>query len=218
MASSKTKNRPRPSGPSSKTRTNLRRQPPKRSPGLSNFALPLSVLGIFVLVAVALIVVYKVSTSSGGAPSGQPVAAVKCESGEQLATHFHSHLTILYKGQPVNVPASVGIQTTCLYWLHTHDDSGIIHVEAPKSEASRKFKLGDFFQVWGQPLSSKQVATIKVGSGEQVKAWVNGQPYSGDPANIPLSSKEQIVIEIGSTDTFVDPPPKYTWDEKNYPQ
>ena len=37
---------------------------------------------------------------------GQPVAAVKCETGEQLATHFHTHLTILYKGQPVNVPAS----------------------------------------------------------------------------------------------------------------
>ena len=214
MAPSKTKNRPRPSGTGS--RTNLRRPPPKRGPGLSSFALPLSVLGIFVLIAVALIVVYKVNTPSGGAPSGQPVAAVKCETGEQLATHFHTHLTILYKGQPVNVPASVGIQPTCLYWLHTHDDSGIIHVEAPKSEASRKFKLGDFFQVWGQPLSGKQVATIKLGSGDQLKAWVNGQPYTGDPANIPLASKEQIVLEIGPT--FTDPPPTFTWDEKNYPQ
>jgi hypothetical protein len=214
MAPSKTKNRPRPSGTAS--RTNLRRPPPKRGPGLSSFALPLSVLGIFVVIAVALIVVYKVSTPSGGAPSGQPVAAVKCETGEQLATHFHTHLTILYKGQPVNVPASVGIQPTCLYWLHTHDDSGIIHVEAPKSEASRKFKLGDFFQVWGQALSGKQVATIKLGSGDQLKAWVNGQPYTGDPANIPLASKEQIVLEIGPP--FTDPPPTFTWDEKNYPQ
>jgi hypothetical protein len=176
----------------------------------------LSVLGIFVLIAVALIVVYKVSTPSGGPPSGQPVAAVKCETGEQLATHFHTHLTILYKGQPVNVPASVGIQPTCLYWLHTHDDSGIIHVEAPKSEASRKFKLGDFFQVWGQPLNGKQVATIKLGSGDQLRAWVNGQPYTGDPANIPMASKEQIVLEIGPP--FTDPPPTFTWDEKNYPQ
>jgi hypothetical protein len=116
----------------------------------------------------------------------------------------------------VNVPASVGIQPTCLYWLHTHDDSGIIHVEAPKSEANRKFKLGEFFTVWGQPLTSKQVSTIKVGPREQVKAWVNGKPYTGDPANITLASKEQIVIEIGPP--FQDNPPPYTWDEKNYPQ
>jgi hypothetical protein len=48
----------------------------------------LSVLGIFVLIAVALIVVYKVSTPSGGAPSGQPVAAVKCETGSSWRPTF----------------------------------------------------------------------------------------------------------------------------------
>lgn len=219
MASSKTKTRPRPSGSGSArtgSKTNLRRQPPKRGPGVSNFVLPLTVLGIFVVIAVALIVLYKVSTTTGGAPSGDTVANVRCDAGEQLATHYPAHLTILYKGQPVTVPSQIGIQATCLYWMHTHDDSGIIHVEAPKSEANRKFKLGEFFTVWGQPLTKKQVSTIKVGPGDQVKAWVNGQPYTGDPANITLTSREQIVIEIGPP--FADPPPAYTWDDKNYPQ
>jgi hypothetical protein len=178
--------------------------------------LPLSVLGIFVVIAVALIVLYKVSTATGGAPSGDPVANIRCDAGEQLATHYHAHLTILYKGQPVTVPAQIGIQPTCLYWMHTHDDSGIIHIEAPKSEAGRKFKLGEFFTVWGQPLTGKQVSTIKLAPGDQVKAWVDGKPYTGNPANITLSSREQIVIEIGPP--FVDPPPTYTWDDKNYPQ
>jgi hypothetical protein len=174
------------------------------------------VLGVFLIVAVALVVLYRTSTSSGGAPSGEPVANVKCESTEQLATHYHTHLDILYQGQPVKVPAQVGIQPTCLYWMHTHDETGVIHIEAPKSESSRKFKLGDFFKVWGQPLSSKQVATIQVHSGEQVKVWVNGKPYTGDPANVTLASKEQVVIEIGPT--YVEPPPTFTWDPNTYAQ
>ena len=59
-------------------------------------------------------------------------------------------------------------------------------------------------------------ATKAGASGDQLKAWVNGQPYTGDPANIPLASKEQIVLEIGPP--LTDRPPTFTWDEKNYPQ
>jgi hypothetical protein len=171
--------------------------------------------GVFLLVFIALIVVYKVTTTTSG-PSGQPVANVRCDTGEQLAVHYHAHLEILHQGTPVTVPAQIGIPGTCFYWMHTHDTSGIIHIEAPRESSSRQFTLGEFFQVWGQPLSSKQVATLNVGSGEQVKAWVNGQPYTGDPSKIVLKSHEQLVIEIGHP--FTDPPPTYTWDANNYPQ
>ena len=222
MATSKTKNRPRPGAQGGRSgsgnggrgkRTSTRRPPPRRS-NYAAFALPVAVLGVFLLVAIALVVLYRTSSGSG-ANSGQPVANVKCETSEQLATHYHAHLDILYQGQPVRVPAQVGVTSTCLYWLHTHDETGVIHIEAPKSESGRQFKLGDFFKIWGQPLSKKQVATIQVASGEQVKAWVNGQPYTGDPANIPLASKEQVVIEIGPP--FVDPP-TFTWDPNTYAQ
>ena len=223
MATSRTKNRPRTAAQTGKggganggrgRRTTLRRPPPRR-PAISTFALPLAVLGIFLVVAVALIVLYRTQSSSGTA-NGQPVASITCDSGEQLATHYHAHLDILYKGQPVKVPANIGIQPTCLYWLHTHDDTGVIHVEAPQSQASRQFTLGEFFKVWGQPLSSTQVATLKVQPGEQVKVWVDGKPYTGDPSKVKLASKEQIVIEIGPP--FVDPPPTYTWDPSQYSQ
>jgi hypothetical protein len=223
MATSKTKNRPRPGAQGGRPgsgnggrgkRTGARRPPPRRSL-YAAFALPLAVVGVFLVVAIALVVLYRTSTGSS-TNSGQPVANVKCENSEQLATHYHAHLDILYQGQPVTIPAQVGITSTCLYWLHTHDQTGVIHIEAPKSESGRKFKLGDFFKVWGQPLSSKQVATIQVGSGQQVKAWVNGQPYTGDLAGIPLASKEQVVIEIGPP--LVDPPPTFTWDPNTYAQ
>jgi hypothetical protein len=223
MATSKTKNRPRPGAQGGRSgsgnggrgkRTSVRRPPPRRSL-YASFALPLAVLGILLVVAIAIVVLYKSSTSTTTI-SGQTVANVKCENSEQLATHYHAHLDILYQGQPVKVPAQVGITSTCLYWLHTHDETGVIHIEAPKSEASRQFKLGDFFKVWGQPLSDKQVATIQVPAGQQVKAWVNGKPYTGNPANIPLASKEQVVVEIGPP--FVDPAPTFTWDPNTYVQ
>lgn len=223
MPTSKTRNRPRPgaqtgragSGDGGRTRrTSVRRPPPRRNV-YASFTLPLVVLGVFLVVAIALVFLYRGSTSTNSV-SGQPVANVKCESNEQLATHYHAHLDILYQGQPVKVPAQIGIQPTCLYWLHTHDETGVIHIEAPKSEASRQFTLGEFFKIWGQPLSSKQVATIQVPAGQQLKVWVNGQPYTGDPAKVKLSSKEQIVLEIGPP--FTDPPPTFTWDPNTYAQ
>lgn len=202
----------------SKTRTRPKtapRRPPPRRPTSQLPILPIAVGVIFALIFVAIIVAYRY-TSSNSTPSGEPVANVNCDSSEQLATHYHVHLDLIYKGQPVKVPANTGVQPTCLYWMHTHDDSGILHIEAPKKEASRQFTLGEFFKVWGQPLSSKQVATLSVGAGEQMKVWVNGQPYSGDPSKIVLKSHEQIVIDIGPA--FVESPPDFTWDNQQYGQ
>lgn len=175
--------------------------------------LPLVVAGVFLVVFAALVVLARISTSN---TPGQPVANIRCDTNEMLATHYHAHLAILYHGNQVDVPAQIGITSSCLYWTHTHDTTGVIHIEAPKDQSSRKFVLGDFFQVWGQPLSRDQVATLKVGPGEQMKVWVDGRPYTGDPGKITLKSKEQIVIEIGPP--FTDPPPTFTWDPNQYAQ
>ena len=178
--------------------------------------MPLVVAGVFLVVFVVLIVSYKIASRPSGAVAGQPVASINCDSGEQLATHYHAHLQILYHGQPVSVPAQIGITSTCFYWLHTHDTSGIIHIEAPKSEASRGFTLGNFFRIWNQPLSSKQVATFPIGGADQLHVWVDGKPYTGDPSKIVLSSHENVVLDIGPP--FTDPPPSYTWDTSTYAQ
>jgi hypothetical protein len=174
--------------------------------------LPLAIGGIFLVVFIGLIVWYRVLTGGGTNPaqSGQPVNGIQCQTGEQLAVHYHAHVDILYKNGPVTIPANTGIPAaaSCLYWLHTHDESGVIHIEAPQSSATRQFTLGDFFGIWGQPLSRKQVATIPIGSGNQLKMWVNGTPYTGDPSKIVLRSHEQIVIEIGPP--WTTPPPAFT--------
>jgi len=164
--------------------------------------MPVTVGGVFGLVFIGFIVAILLNRSP---VTGQPIANIRCESGEQLAIHNHAHVDLIYKGQPASVPAQVGIKSTCLYWMHTHQSSGIVHIEAPKESASRQFTLGDFFQIWGQPLSDKQVATFpRLSSSDELKVWVDGKPYTGDPRGIVLKSHTQVVLEIGPP--FVDPP------------
>jgi hypothetical protein len=68
--------------------------------------------------------------------------AVGCSQMEQLAYHVHAHLAIFIEGQPVTVPANIGIHATCIAWLHTHATDGVIHVEAPASVASAIQRIG----------------------------------------------------------------------------
>jgi hypothetical protein len=141
-----------------------------------------------------------------GAPAGETVAGISCDAQEGQRIHIHQHLVIFDHGKEVAIPRNVGQPSAkrCIYWLHTHTPDGIIHIEAP---ADRAFVLGDFFSVWGQPLSKTAAATATVGKNESMKVWVDGKPYTGNPRNIALNAHTDVVIEIGPP--FV-PPPKYT--------
>lgn len=145
-------------------------------------------------------------SSLGG--RGQDVDGIPCQSMEVGVVHVHSHLALFYKGQPVQVPAYVGITPTatggCLYWLHTHGPDGIIHVEAGDVSAPQggPYTLGMFFDIWGEPLTRSQVGMFQ----GPVTAYVNGAVYDGDLRAIPLHSHQIITLEVG---TPVVPPPNY---------
>ncbi|MDQ2865778.1 MAG: hypothetical protein M3R51_06085 [Candidatus Eremiobacteraeota bacterium] len=137
-------------------------------------------------------------TAQGG--KGQPVDGISC-AGEYATLHVHSHLSIFDNGVQLQVPQLIGGTPTtsggCLYWIHTHDASGIIHVESPvlAPEGQSGFTLGNFFDIWGQPLTNGNVGGIK----GPVTAFVNGVRYDGDLKAIPLGAHQQIVLEIGKT-------------------
>lgn len=139
--------------------------------------------------------------NAGGAAAlprfGETVSGIRCDRTEGTVFHIHQHLVINDHGKPVAIPGDVGrpILAGCLYWLHTHTPDGIIHIESP---AIRTFTLGQFFQIWGQPLTKTQVASAKLRPGEKTTVWVNGTRRSGDPAKIELTQHSDIVIDVGA--------------------
>jgi hypothetical protein len=137
---------------------------------------------------------------------GTTVDGIQCAPLEQLAYHIHSHLQVYLDGQPRQLPAAIGMQgpvsqqtaagpfygaTKCYYWLHTHTTDGVIHIESP---TQRVYTLGDFFDVWNQPLSATQVA----GLSGKVTAYVNGLPWSQSPRSIPLLPHAVIQLDVGT--------------------
>lgn len=142
------------------------------------------------------------NTEQGG--QGQTVAGVPCSLGDETF-HIHFHLSLWVNGEQIAIPGGVGFKDPieengivtdgiCLYELHTHDATGIIHVEAP---APRSYTLGQLFQVWGRPLEANHVA----GFIGPVRVFVNGTPVDGDPNALPLVAHAQIALVVGT------PPP-----------
>ena len=145
------------------------------------------------------------AASAASKAMGQQVDGIECSSSEQTLFHIHAHLTIFVDGARRQVPYGIGVpgaQTentpagpfvgsgSCFYWLHTHAADGIIHIESP---VQRTYTLGDFFDIWAQPLSFAQVGDAK----GPVVALYNGMRYEGNPRAIPLSAHAQIQLEVG---------------------
>lgn len=101
---------------------------------------------------------YSTATPTRTPPAGSPIDGIKCES-EMTQTHYHAHLALLDNGKDVAAPAGIGINQDagCLYWLHTHQTNGIVHIESP---GPSKFTLGRLLDIWGQPLSSARAGPL----------------------------------------------------------
>lgn len=117
---------------------------------------------------------------------------------EGTALHIHQHLDLIVDGRHVLVPAGIGIDARGLFIspLHTHDPSGIIHVESP---VVRRFTLGEFFGVWGVRLTKRCLGGYCAGAGKTLRVYVNGRRYRGDPRRVPLTSHEEIAVVFGKT-------------------
>jgi hypothetical protein len=138
-------------------------------------------------------------------PTPPPATNVPCGPSEVLTRHEHAHLTIVIRGESRPVPANIGITATQICWLHTHDASGIIHIEAGDN---RTYTLVDFFGVWRQPLGQTVIDGERARSGESVQATVNQQPYAGAPETIVLKDRQDIVLELGPPFLQI---PAYVW-------
>ncbi len=134
-----------------------------------------------------------------------PVSKVPCGPTEVFTRHDHAHLTIVVRGELRAVPAFIGITSNSVCWLHTHDTSGIIHIEAGDN---RLLTLGDFFGVWGQALNKGVLDGETVRTSEQIQVRVNQQVVTGFPEALPLRDHDDIDLVLGPP--FLQPQP-YVW-------
>lgn len=141
-----------------------------------------------VIIAGVAIVSYKLDNTTTS--SIQTIDSIGCDSMEYSVFHIHAHLDIFVNGQPIIVPASIGIKdNTCLYWLHTHKSDGIIHIEAPKP---RDFSLGEFLDIW------KSTSTGLPPTNENPVIYVNGQAVTTGLKDTVLNAHDEIVLAYGN--------------------
>lgn len=107
--------------------------------------------------------------------------------------HQHVHLDVFVNGLPVVIPAGLGLKPPFAS-LHTHTDSGIIHLETSDRHAA--FKLGQLFTVWGVRLTDACLGGY-CSSQRPVLAYINGIRYQGAIKDLPLKSYSQIALAVG---------------------
>jgi hypothetical protein len=121
--------------------------------------------------------------------------------------HLHIRLWIYVDGEPVVVPEGVGYneQLQVFSPLHTHDPTGTVHVES--ADPNFKGVLGQFMDVWGLYFTPTCLGDRCNEGDQQVRVFVDGQPYVGDPTLVPLADQSAIVVTFGTEAQLPDPMP-----------
>ena len=115
--------------------------------------------------------------------------------GTPLAEHIHPDLTIIIDGQNVPIPTGIGLGPNGNLPIHTHDSSGIIHIESTKL---LPFRLRDFFTIWGQPFSKNDILGNVANKTHKVTMTVDGRP-SNAYGSLLLQDLQDVVIQYGPT-------------------
>jgi len=116
---------------------------------------------------------------------------------EGTVVHIHQHLDVFVHGRRVRVPAGIGIDVPERFIspIHTHDASGIVHVESP---SLRTFTLGELFGVWGVRLTRRCLGGYCARGADRLRVYADGRPFSGDPRVLPLAPHAEIVVAFGT--------------------
>jgi hypothetical protein len=111
---------------------------------------PAAALVVAAMAAAALTIANRHSPAPVHAAGGDafPFPCLPMEGAQQ---HLHPFLRIVMSGEAVTIPPAIGIRgwqtgRPCFEPVHTHDASGIIHIES--TSPSQLYTLADFFTIW----------------------------------------------------------------------
>lgn len=124
--------------------------------------------------------------------------------GGKETFHIHAMLHVYVNGLLQPVPKDIGIEVGKQFEasMHTHDGTGIVHMEAPRRYP---FTLGDFFSVWGVKLGPAQVGGLTGLGGDRLHFYLNGKPLANPAAHV-LKNGDSVVIGYGADDSFPHTP------------
>jgi len=141
---------------------------------------------------------------------GKPVGEQRCANARG---RFGVHVEVFARGLVVVIPSGVGVARPlvrtgafvlprgCTYPLRTLAPTGVVEVAR-----RARLRLGDLFDVWGQPLSRTRLAGFRTTEARPVRAYVEGRRWRGDLRSIPLTRHAQIVLELGA---YIPPHPRF---------
>lgn len=128
-------------------------------------------------------------------------AGLEILNAEGTAEHYHAHLDVFVDGKPITVPAEIGFsfgaggQPNGISALHTHDTTGIIHIEAPTP--GRSYTLGQVLREWGV-LDGKDNTGAPHGGTGGWSAYVNGTKRDGAVTDVVLKAHDEVVLSFGA--------------------
>ena len=127
-------------------------------------------------------------------------------SAEDTSLHFHLHLDVDVDGKPVAVPEDIGRNAGGGYLtvIHTHDGSGVIHIESP---VGHEYTLGQLFDVWGVRFTSTCLGGLCNEGDRQVRVYADGTLFRRDPRLLILGRHQEIAVTYGTEAQVPKPVP-----------
>lgn len=118
-------------------------------------------------------------------------------TSEGTTLHTHQHLDIYINGNKYAVPADIGINENqgIISPIHTHDASGIIHVESPDVQ---NFTLGQFFDIWGVKFDDNCIGGYCNTADKSLTIIDNGKYVQNNFRNIILEQHDIITVIYGT--------------------
>jgi hypothetical protein len=156
---------------------------------------------------------HKVGVTHWGDPQtdGTPIGTFTCMLNPTHDFIKVAHVSIIVNNEPQALPGNIGASqqgaTHCFYTVHNHNSSGKVHVTPT---APGTYTLGNFFDIWKQPLTNTNVAGF---SGMPIKIFVTDGTTTTEVAdtdwtNIELKDHREITISVGTDVTEI---PNFTW-------
>jgi hypothetical protein len=174
-------------------------------------------VAVLVVSAVSYIVysnIHNASAQNQATPTEQvvnaaypPIDGIYCDALEQTAYHIHAHLTIYINGKQVAIPQGLGIASdqSCYYWLHTHTNDGVIHIEFPRQGHPT---LGNFLDIWGQSFQSLGFQN-ELASSTGWTVYVDGKKVTDNFNQLVLQPHQVITIAYNSPG--ITPDTSFNW-------